>query len=224
MFPACVACNNETSSDEALLAWLIRVRLNEFKPAADRELERACVELRRRYPDVWDAVRFNTRAETRQFLRQAKIQVPSLGVGDVVHTMEVPKQIMDAANRYGAKLGKALHYFHTEKIVPPDAKVSIRVFTNGNAISSNFPNQVFSILTDEAKIQRAETSLKDQFDYRFAIVEEGAASAFVISLGDGLLIVASIFCDAARYKQSKLERDLFAQSSVVASPAPPFGT
>lgn len=221
VFPACVRCNNETSRDEALLAWLVRIRLSDFSPATEREFEKFTLELTRRFPEIWAGINLHSRVETRRLLREMNLPTSMPGVTDLVHSMNLPDQVKEASERYGAKLGKALHYRHTRKIVPTNAVINSKMFTNVNALGPSLPAQVFSFLTGEAEIQRASTSLKDQFDYRFAVVEEGEASAFVISFGESMVIVVGIFVDPARYEEAHAAERLSQQPTAVVSPVLP---
>lgn len=207
VFPACERCNNETSRDEALLAWLVRIRLTELSPEAEREFERYTFELTRSFPEIWKGLNIHSRVETRRYLKEMRLSATSLGVGgDVVHSMDLPSQVLQVAERYGAKLGKALHYRHSGRIAPADAVVDSRVFTNANALGPQFPSEALTIITNEVEIQRAMTSLKEQFDYRFVVVEQGAASAFVATFGESMVIVVSVFENRERHEKSRATR------------------
>jgi hypothetical protein len=67
-------------------------------------------------------------------------------------------------------------------------------------------------LTNAPVVQRSNTQLRDQFNYRYAIVEEGQASAFWIGFSQSTAIFAAVFCDANRYNESKMQSVLKADS------------
>jgi hypothetical protein len=203
-----VRCNNETSRDEALFAWLVRIRLSDFSQAAEREFERYTFELTRRFPEIWAGIEIHSRVETRRLVREMKFSPSMLGVTDLVHSMDLPDQVMVVAQRYGAKLGKALHYLHSGKIVPVVAVIDSKVFTNANALGPSFPGDIFSVLSSEADIRRASTSLKNQFDYQYVVLEDGEASAFVISFGESMVMVVGIFVDPVRHSAAQADRQL----------------
>ncbi|MDO8767279.1 MAG: hypothetical protein Q7K57_00940 [Burkholderiaceae bacterium] len=142
---------------------------------------------------------------------------------DIVHSMTVPPAVLEAADRYAVKLAKALHYFHTGRVVPPNAAVKVRVLTNAEAFGATFLDQVLQTLTAKPQIRRAQTSLNGQFDYNYVVVEEGAASAFVVSFGNSTVMVLMVFNDAQRYEESKARRLLELQVIEEASPVPPSG-
>ncbi|MHB8948750.1 MAG: hypothetical protein ACYC4S_06770 [Rhodoferax sp.] len=211
VFPACHTCNNSTSKDEFLLAWLVRIRFGDYTKDNERDFERTCRDLLRVAPEIWKMLRIHSRVETRLLLGKARLLTPPLGM-DVIHSMTVPPPILEAADRYGVKLAKALHYFHTTCVVPRDAAVKVRVLTNAEAMGADYLDRFLQVITAEPKISRAKTSLKGQFDYRFVVVEEFAASAFVVSFGHSTVMVLMVFCDPTRYEESKA-RNIFNQQA-----------
>lgn len=224
VFPACDHCNNSTSKDEFLLAWLVRINLAGYPEGAEKEFDRICRDLQRIAPEVWATIRLHGRVETRRLIRDNKLPNRGLFPGvDIVHSMTAPPAVMDAADRYAVKLAKALHYFHTGHVVPLNAAVKVKVLTNAEALSATYLDQVLQALTAEPQIRRAQTSLNGQFDYNYVVVEEGAASAFVVSFGNSTVMVLMVFHDAQRYEESKARRILERQVIEEASPVPPSG-
>lgn len=222
VFPACEMCNNSTSKDEFLLAWLVRVRFDGAPDAAHEDFARATRELKRIAPDVWATLRLHSRAETRRLLKRAGMPSSLPGL-DVVHTVVVPPAILAAADRYAEKLAKALHYFHSGRIVPKTAIVKTRVLLNAETVSTNHADQFLRIVNGTPQIKRAQSSLEGQFDYRYVTVEGGEASAFVVSFGDSTVMLLMIFFDAARYEESKARRALDRANGGVASSDPLSG-
>ena len=49
-------------------------------------------------------------------------------------------------------------------------------------------------------------SLADQFNYRYATVEESEAAAFAIALSESVFLLVAIFRDPSRYAAAKMER------------------
>jgi len=208
VFPACAECNNSTCNDEALMAWLVRIRITEPSVEEEKELAKYTHELAKRFPEIVEGMQLHSRVQSRRFLKD--IGAPSYlpDTGEALYSMDLPDGILDVVSQYGVKLGKALHYLHTRRIVPGAGVVDAKVFTNANALSSDFPRQIFNTLVTEADIRRATNSLKGQFDYRYAVVEEGEASAFAISLGESMVILVSVFVDGLRHAQAQEKRRL----------------
>ncbi|MES2192199.1 MAG: hypothetical protein V4454_18935 [Pseudomonadota bacterium] len=209
VFPACDPCNNSTSKDEFLLAWLVRINVTDYSQAAEKEFDRICRDLQRTSPEIWATLRLHSRAETRRLQRDNNLPAFGLFPGvDIVHSMTVPPEVLLAADRYGVKLAKALHYFHTGKVVPLTGAVKVKVFTNAEAVGAASLNKVLQTLTEKPQIRRAQTTLNGQFDYNYVVVEDGAASAFVVSFGHSTIMVLVVFHDAQRYEESKARRVL----------------
>ena len=207
VFPACDHCNNSTSKDEFFLAWLVRINFAEYSEEAEKEFDRVCRDLQRIAPDIWATLRLHSRVETRRLLRDSKLPDRGLLPGvDIIHSMTVPPAVLEAADRYAVKLAKALHYFHTGRVVSLSAAVKFKVLTNAEAFRATFSDQVLQMLTAKPQIRRAQTSLNGQFDYNYVFVEDGAASAFVVSFGNSTVMVLMVFEDAQRYEESKARR------------------
>lgn len=224
VFPACNDCNNSTSKDEFLIAWLVRINFVEDSKEAEKEFDRICRDLQRSAPDVWATIRLHSRVETRRLLRSNNLVNRNVLPGaDIVYSMTAPPAVLEAANRYAVKLAKALHYFHTGDVVPLNAAVKVKVLTNAEALGATYLDQVLQTLTERPEIRRAQTSLKGQFNYNFALLEEGAASAFVVSFGNSTVMVLIVFLDAQRYEESKARRMLERQANEEALPLPRSG-
>ena len=90
--------------------------------------------------------------------------------------------------------------------MPLSAAVNVKVLTNAEAYGAAYLDQVLMTLTAKPQIRRAQTSLNGQFDYNYVTVEEGAASAFVVSFGNSTVMVLMVFQDAVRFEESKARR------------------
>jgi len=211
VFPACSACNNNSSSDEQLIAWLSRIRIGRYRtPEQEKEFEKLSHEVHRRHPDIWNGIRQMSRVETRRLAKQ--VNLDRIETDELVYSIAIPAALMEAMNRYGIKLAKALHYLHSKRIVPPNGIVRAWSYTNTEILSSEVAEKMLRQLTNAPVVQRSNTQLGDQFNYRYAIVEEGEASAFWIGFSQSTAIFAVVFFDKNRYNESKMQAVLKAQS------------
>jgi hypothetical protein len=201
-FPACQRCNNSSSRDESLITWLVRIRFDGYSGEAEADFKRACQNVQRLAPEVWAEIRFHSRLETRKLMRARGLPDTYPGT-DIVRTIAVPQSILEAAARYGEKLAKALHYFHTSTIAPGAAVIKARVFTNAEALAAEFLDRFLAVITGEPNIRSAKSSLSDQFNYRYLAIEDGQASAFVVRFADGIVLVLAVFADPIRYELSR---------------------
>lgn len=206
VFPACGPCNDASALDELLLGCLLRVRLNDYSPDAERELQQVIEKLNRRRPEWIRQMKELTRSETRQFLRERGM-TPADFPGREVYVMTLPDEHVAALERYAQKLGKALYYMHTGRIVPSSGLIKASVATNTQFLAPTFPWQAFSILTHRPIIARSNRTMEDQFVYRYSIPEEGFAAGFVVQFGESTVMTMLVVEDEGRYRKARDELD-----------------
>lgn len=201
VFPACKSCNHLSSSDELLVAWLSRFQISDrMTSEQESKFESLCLKVQQRHPLIWHGIRELSRAQSRRLARDAGIE--RLQATELTYAVTIPQEVMAAVQRYGVKIAKALHYKHTGRIVPTEAHVSAWSFTNAEALKSDIVPRVFAVLPGSPVLKRSNTHLEDQFHYQYGIVEDGEASAFLISIRQSMVIASFAFCDHARYVES----------------------
>lgn len=190
VFPACAACNDASAADELVMGFLVRIQLRDMSADEEMELERAAWNIGDRHPELLNGMRELSRIETRRFLREQGVSITSFPWE--LYVVTVPETLMDVPKRYGEKLGKALYYLHTGRIIPITGAVTVRAITNSQFMSPKFPIDKFCILDRKPIVTRSGRSLESQFAYRYAVPEEGGGAAFLVQFRDStaLLIVA----------------------------------
>lgn len=207
VFPACMSCNAGASDDELVMSALVRIG-GQNSPTEDHqaELERALSGLRFRLPAVFHALTELSRVDTRRYLRSRGIQGTLIpGVGEA-YLLRVPDEVIAITERYAAKLGRALHYLHTGKIVPATGSVVTKVFTNADLLNSDIPGKFFAVLGGVPVLKRDVTPLESQFTYRYGITSGGEGAGYWISFGESMAVMAAVFLDEAEYQRRKAER------------------
>jgi len=126
--------------------------------------------------------------------------------GGEVYVMKIPPEMGEAYTRYGTKLAKALHYLHTKRIAPSTAAIKVRALTNADLIKLPFSADILNILTSGAQVRRGNTSLTDQFSYKYAITDDAEASAFWVTFGESAAMLLALFSDGERYERLKAAR------------------
>jgi len=178
VFPACAECNDASASDELVMGFLVRIQLSDMSADEEKELGRAVWSIGDRHPELMQGMRELSRIETRRFLREQGVSITSFPWEPYIVT--VPETLMDVPKRYGEKLGKALYYFHTGKILPRSGVVSVTAMTNSQFMSPNFPLEKFNILNKKPILTRSGKSLESQFQYRYAVPDDGLGAAFLV--------------------------------------------
>jgi len=208
VFPACMTCNAGASDDELVMAVLVRMgNQNDQTDDHEKEIEKALSGLRFRLPTIFHSLKEISRVDTRRFLRSRGIQgtvIPGLGEA---YLLRVPAEVIAVTERYAAKLGKALHYLHTGKVVPATGAVVTRVFTNGDLLNSNVPDKFFAVLGGVPVLKRDVTPLESQFTYRFGIASAGEGAGYWIRFGESMAMIATVFLDEAEYLRRRAERN-----------------
>lgn len=194
-FPACQACNAESSDSEVVMAFLSR---SDSRCQADKlhlkEFEKAKNSFARQLPELAASLQVQNRVQSRRILKEFGQPQwhPQYGLR---YALMIPEKAMDHVNAFGSKLGKALHYKHTERILPVNGTVKVRSFTNAEIPHVN--EELFHrLLGGKAEISRNNQDLSEQFKYIYATTEDKKASVFYVQFGfDALNIMIMVYED-----------------------------
>ena len=182
MFPACAPCNRSTRFDEQFASLLSRSlpepstkdERREFEKLVEsvsRENEAALRELMPSEEEV---------AEAREKYRLPDGHPPLLNVRG--------PHMNRAVLRVGFKLGCALYYLHSSRIVPLAGGVLIRWFTNVQAFADELPEEISQLTHAQGVVLRNSRSLSDQFEYRHGASADYEAFAFAARFRQSFLI------------------------------------
>lgn len=198
-FPACEVCNDASTGDELVMGFLVRMATDERTPDDAREFEAALRSVIDRYPHLVKGIRELSRIETRKLLRVRGLTISSIPWE--LYAVAMPKELIDVPQRYGDKLGRALYYLHTGRIVPPGGGVTVKVMTNVDFMSPQFPRERFNILNGRPALTRSGKSLEDQFVYRYAVPIDGHGAGFLVQFGRSMAMVILVYEDESAYQQ-----------------------
>lgn len=176
VFPACFQCNNSTAADEILTAFVCRMHPHPEIPENPTELQRTFDAVAETYPDVYKSLLLSN-GQVRNWLRNRNMQLPP---GTLVRDLPLVSighpRIHEAIHRYATKLFCALYYKHTGRVVPPAGGTVFLWNTNAQR-EDQLPDteKLDGLLKGFPRLVRQNTSLHDQFSYRFATASDGAA-------------------------------------------------
>lgn len=205
VFPSCVPCNRASALDELAMAWLTRITIRDLDAEDEAEMERCLMQLHDRQPSWVAGMQELSRTETRQYLRERGLSFESFSGMDL-GIVTLPPELIAVPERYGVKLGKALYYLHTGRVLPVQGAVRVRVFPNTDYMAASFPIKRFAILTSLPVLTRSGKSLEDQFFYRYATVTEGGGAAFAVQFGESTALLLMVVEDAAAYAARRANR------------------
>lgn len=216
-FPACAECNDASAMDELIMGFLVRIARDTRTPEDEKELEKAIRSVHDRHPHIVNGMRELSRIETRKLLRERGLSIASFGD---LYAVTMPADLIDVPQRYGNKLGRALYYLHTGRIVPPGGGVTVKAITNIDFISPIFPRERFNILNGKPVLTRAGKSLEDQFVYRYAVPVDGLAAGFLVQFGQSAALVILVYEDEVAYQERVAARQAVASVDATATTHP----
>jgi len=184
---------------------LVRIQVSDFAPGDEKEFEEALAKLNRRRPEWVAQMTELSRNETRRHLRASGLTAAKFPSREA-HAMTMPAEVTGVLDRYATKLGKALYYLHTSRIVPTLGIVKTRALTNTEFMSPNFPLRDFDILNVALPLSRAYRDLSDQFAYRYAVPLEGGAAGFIVQFRESVAMLILVFEDSEKYEARKEAR------------------
>jgi len=167
-FPACKKCNDITRDAELVITALSRVHEQDGSTSNNADVRKALKGLNNNRPDIVKEMMPNP-------IQQAKYPT-ALNIGP-----KVDKEI----KLFGHKLGLALYYFHTGRIVPEKGGISIpRWYSNAEQLEGKVPR----FIGQQVYLERQKIDLSDQFNYEYTADEEKNMAVFVTSFRFSFLI------------------------------------
>jgi hypothetical protein len=104
---------------------------------------------------------------------------------------------------FGAKLGLALHYEAHRSPVPPSGGVQPIFYTNVSHLRGEIPSDLIKLLPAARTLKQGKREVSEQFQYSWALSEEGRHSFFFATFRFSFAIAAATALDRSEF----LERD-----------------
>lgn len=183
-FPACERCNKSTSTHELVAAWMARAYPDPKNEIDKKELQKIMRAIdKNRYGIFQEMIpSWQQRYDYDQFTHQDKPK----GGG----ALNVSGPLLnESIQKFGAKLCLALHYYHRKKIVPLEGGVAIRWYTNWEKITGKLPQEMMKIFTNVNTLSQGRWSVRDQFEYSFALPEDSNMSAFFTTFNQSFAVL-----------------------------------
>lgn len=207
VFPSCEECNKASREDEQMMAAIVRLGPNNQRSEKEHvELMKAMNGFRNNQPEIFKKLEILSRIETRQRLRALGQRGTALVTGEEAYLVRIPEEFFESAERYAVKLGKALHYFHTGKIVSHTGKVTAKCFLQLELLDQVWHDNLLGLLGGKPKLVRAAKLLGQQFDYRYARTEDGEGAAYLVEFGKGVVnFTIAIFLNEENFQTRRAQ-------------------
>lgn len=193
--------------DELVMGWIVRIQLSDLTPDDEVEMASALSKLHARRPEWLNQMKEFSRVETRRALRERGLSGLNQG-GSGVYMMSVPEPIVEALQRYGEKLGRALYYLHTGRIVPVVGYVSVSALTNAQFMSAQFPRERFQLLHVVPHVGRGNRDFSDQFAYRYAMPNDSKGAAFLVQFRESTAMLILVNESRAAYDAARIRNSI----------------
>lgn len=170
-FSACGPCNSGARIDEMVASMLSRVYPDLESRAAQEEVRKLINSVNNNVPGLLE--------EMSPSFRQKKIHrkyAEKLDFGSGVLNCQGPI-LNHAIHRFAAKIGFALHFELTQKVVPAGGATSVWWFTNYQAMEGDIPQQLIDMMGNPRTLQQGQKHVGDQFQYSSIGTEDGAMTA-----------------------------------------------
>lgn len=171
-FLACVSCNNGASDHEKIVAALSRLFPDATDPVLLEEMERLLTAVDRSNPGL-----------IRSMLPSLKQELDARRLSrGVAHAVDISHpRIHEAVLKVGAKLGFALHYEATKRIVPPNGAVAVAWFSNHDIAVGKFPDLGARLLEQAKTLMQGRLTSKSIFEYGSVLSDDKQRSAHAIA-------------------------------------------
>lgn len=202
VFPACQECNSGSRHQDKVIAFLSRM-----SPSVDEKLPSEILKLfksllNERPKDIRQFFTLSA-VNKKRAAEQMRYQRPPGALYRDLPFVKVPDWIDEIVNSFIQKLTKALHFHHTNLILPSTGVIESKWFTNANHLSGQIPEEIFTLPTEAPKLFRANVDLSEQFNYRYLITEDGQFAMYSVHFRFAFCFTSVLAFDKRRWEDMK---------------------
>ncbi|MHA1524459.1 MAG: hypothetical protein ACTSY1_08650 [Alphaproteobacteria bacterium] len=161
--PACKQCQEYSKKHELVASMIARIFPDASTPTQKREIPKIMRRANKAVPGLLEELRPSPRQQSMMPEIQ-KREPNAAGVLNVSGPL-----VNTSLDIVGIKMTIALHYEKTRIIVPKDGAISIRIYSNYDALDGKIPKKLMKILGPEDTLQQGKWSVSNQFSYAYAI-------------------------------------------------------
>jgi hypothetical protein len=186
-FPACEPCNRKSKDYEHVLTTLVRLKADGQNEQRELDFAKFAKAMKNNFPEL---LRVLSPAEKRGFVKSRGLYRPVGRAFPLKLPMVAidPKIAGDAADAVFRKIMYALHFKHTQGILPTTGEVTLKWATNVGLqeLLSEEVKAFIGGLTNKPALNRNGKDLSEQFDYRYGVADDLSASAYFIKFRQSL--------------------------------------
>jgi hypothetical protein len=210
-FAACSVCNNGTRHADLLAAFLGRSFPDPVTATDRQDIDRILKALSNNIPQVLAEMKSNRGAEK---LAMRKLPASLQNQGGILK-LDGPL-VSSMLNLFAYKISLALFYEASKQPLKPDGEIVVRVFSNYERFTGDFPEHSLSFLGTEKTLVQGKKHVGDQFSFATAISEEGYLGSTFATFRMGFAVLAFIAQSPQKLKrpQEPSELDILTPTNI----------
>lgn len=155
--PACESCNRQTKIIDLIPAMMCRIDPYSFNDQDNVDLAKILRAIGNNDASLLKELNNISRRQRRSFER---LDAPDAYAG-VLNASGPRTRIY--MQKFGLKLGLALHYYTTGMVIPKNGGVAVQWFTNANLIEGDFPSEIIEGLGQPSTLRQGKWHVSEQF-------------------------------------------------------------
>ena len=165
-FAACDECNQKTKMADLFAALVGRVYPDSQSDIERNDIKKILAALSRNLPAVLLEMKIG---RAGQKLARRDTMIVDDG-GFLRLSGPIATELLDI---FAHKLGLALHYEATGKVLPVGGGIATRVYSNVEAIQQRIPSEIFKMLPKPKTLRQGSWGVENQFSYSMSVTEDG---------------------------------------------------
>jgi hypothetical protein len=173
VFPSCDQCQKLSKIHELVAGFVARIFPDAKTRAGRREIEKYGRRVHRAVPGLLEEMQ-DTDPEQKAKLAEIRRVEPRAAGMLSFHGPRVNASM----EQFAVKLTCALYYEHTGRIVGEGEAVSVRIFTNVDAVEDNLPKELLRVLGQPLTLRQGKWAVPHQFFYQYVMTDQQLPAAF----------------------------------------------
>ncbi|MFZ1430996.1 MAG: hypothetical protein WAS21_30070 [Geminicoccaceae bacterium] len=198
--PAFESCNQRTKIIDLIPAMMCRIDPRNFNDEDNADLAKILNAIRNNDSPMLAELQHVSRRQRRSF---EQLNAPDTYAG--VLNASGPRTGL-YMQKFGLKLGLALHYYNTGIVVPKIGGVAVRWFTNANLIENDFLFEILERLDEPRTLRQGKWHVSEEFTVSSKITECQKGGAYLSVFRGAFAICSFVYTDV---KISRMANDIW---------------
>jgi hypothetical protein len=199
-FASCLQCNRGTRLTDLVAAMLCRTYPNSEGILEKEELQSILKAVGNNVPGLLQEMRIG---HAGQKIARKRLPPGTSDGGFLRVNGPIASGHMET---FAAKLGFALFYEVTRKIIPPTGGVAALWYSNVDRLEGTFPQSIFDLLLPPQTLKQGRFDVAEQFSYQWRLTEGEQMGLFCAFFGASFAILACAATDTALLRFDGLDQ------------------